>query len=107
MHALGYYLGGPNACSNILFKMVSTVLKLLHFSLLCECYPLSTEVEAYRSYYSEADYPVTKLLKDPVYAEVHILGRTDSNLVLNLDYCWATSTPSPLSLPKWDLLVDG
>ncbi|XP_024247554.1 zona pellucida sperm-binding protein 4-like [Oncorhynchus tshawytscha] len=65
------------------------------------------EVEAYRSYYSEADYPVAKLLKDPVYAEVHILGRTDSNLVLNLDYCWATSTPSPLSLPKWDLLVDG
>ncbi|XP_071232544.1 zona pellucida sperm-binding protein 4-like [Salvelinus alpinus] len=65
------------------------------------------EVEAYRSYYSEADYPVAKLLKDPVYAEVHILGRTDSNLVLNLDYCWATLTPSPLSLPKWDLLVDG
>ncbi|XP_041751883.1 zona pellucida sperm-binding protein 4 [Coregonus clupeaformis] len=65
------------------------------------------EVEAYRSYYSEADYPVAKLLKEPVYAGVHILGRTDSNLVLNLEYCWATSTPSPLSLPKWDLLVDG
>ncbi|NCE88509.1 hypothetical protein DK870_29615, partial [Pseudomonas sp. Q1] len=22
-------------------------------------------------------------------------------------HCWATSTPSPLSLPQWDLLIDG
>ncbi|CAB1326055.1 unnamed protein product [Coregonus sp. 'balchen'] len=65
------------------------------------------ELEAYSSYYSEADYPVVKVLKEPVYVEVHILGRTDSNLVLNLEHCWATSTHSPLSLPKWDLLVDG
>ncbi|KAL0965957.1 hypothetical protein UPYG_G00288650 [Umbra pygmaea] len=65
------------------------------------------EVEAYSSYYNDADYPVVKVLKDPVYAEVHILGRTDSNLVLLLEHCWATSSSSPLSLPKWDLLIDG
>ncbi|XP_035656093.1 zona pellucida sperm-binding protein 4-like [Oncorhynchus keta] len=65
------------------------------------------DVEAYTSYYSEADYPVVKVLKEPVYVEVNIERRTDSNLVLNLEHCWATSTPSPLSLPKWDLLVDG
>ncbi|KAJ8012330.1 hypothetical protein DPEC_G00067540 [Dallia pectoralis] len=65
------------------------------------------EVEAYSSYYNEVDYPVVKVLKDPVYAEVHILGRTDSNLVLVLEHCWATSSSSPLSLPKWDLLIDG
>ncbi|XP_021468792.2 zona pellucida sperm-binding protein 4 [Oncorhynchus mykiss] len=65
------------------------------------------DVEAYTSYYSEADYPVVKVLKEPVYVEVYIERRTDSNLVLNLEHCWATSSPSPLSLPKWDLLVDG
>ncbi|XP_077086415.1 zona pellucida sperm-binding protein 4-like [Siphateles boraxobius] len=63
--------------------------------------------EAYTSYYSDADYPVTKVLREPVYVEVHILGRTDPNIVLMLGHCWATSTPSPLSLPQWDLLVDG
>ncbi|XP_039548717.1 zona pellucida sperm-binding protein 4-like [Pimephales promelas] len=63
--------------------------------------------EAYTSYYSEADYPVTKVLREPVYVEVRILERSDPNIVLMLGHCWATSTPSPLSLPQWDLLVDG
>ncbi|XP_048063867.1 zona pellucida sperm-binding protein 4-like isoform X2 [Megalobrama amblycephala] len=63
--------------------------------------------EAYTSYYSDADYPVTKVLREPVYVEVHILERTDPNIVLMLGHCWATSTASPLSLPQWDLLVDG
>ncbi|XP_077054317.1 zona pellucida sperm-binding protein 4-like [Siphateles boraxobius] len=63
--------------------------------------------EAYTSYYNDADYPVTKVLREPVYVEVRILERTDPNIVLMLGHCWATSTPSPLSLPQWDLLVDG
>ncbi|XP_067255483.1 zona pellucida sperm-binding protein 4-like isoform X1 [Chanodichthys erythropterus] len=63
--------------------------------------------EAYTSYYRDADYPVTKVLREPVYVEVRILERTDPNIVLILGHCWATSTPSPLSLPQWDLLVDG
>ncbi|XP_073692681.1 zona pellucida sperm-binding protein 4-like [Garra rufa] len=63
--------------------------------------------EAYTSYYGAADYPVTKVLREPVYVEVRILERTDPNLVLMLGRCWATSTPSPLSLPQWDLLIDG
>ncbi|XP_056097020.1 zona pellucida sperm-binding protein 4-like [Rhinichthys klamathensis goyatoka] len=63
--------------------------------------------EAYTSYYSDADYPVTKVLREPVYVEVHILERTDPNIVLMLGHCWVTSTPRPLSLPQWDLLVDG
>ncbi|XP_067282886.1 zona pellucida sperm-binding protein 4-like isoform X1 [Pseudorasbora parva] len=63
--------------------------------------------EAYTSYYGDADYPVTKVLREPVFVEVHILERTDPNIVLMLGRCWATSTPSPLSLPQWDLLVDG
>uniref|UniRef100_A0A673I3M1 Zona pellucida sperm-binding protein 4 n=1 Tax=Sinocyclocheilus rhinocerous TaxID=307959 RepID=A0A673I3M1_9TELE len=56
---------------------------------------------------SDADYPITKVLREPVYVEVRIMERTDPNIVLMLGRCWATSTPSPLSLPQWDLLIDG
>ncbi|XP_052461788.1 zona pellucida sperm-binding protein 4-like isoform X4 [Carassius gibelio] len=63
--------------------------------------------EAYTSYYSDADYPITKVLREPVYVEVHLMERTDPNIVLMLGRCWTTSTPSPLSLPQWDLLING
>ncbi|XP_053503792.1 zona pellucida sperm-binding protein 4-like [Ictalurus furcatus] len=62
---------------------------------------------AYTSYYSAADYPVTKVLREPVYVEVHMVGRTDPNIVLVLGGCWATASPNPYSLPQWDLLVNG
>ncbi|XP_072544761.1 zona pellucida sperm-binding protein 4-like [Salminus brasiliensis] len=65
------------------------------------------EQVAYTSYYTAADYPVTKVLREPVYVEVRMLERTDPNLVLVLDRCWATSTPDPVSVPQWDLLVNG
>ncbi|XP_058486477.1 zona pellucida sperm-binding protein 4-like [Solea solea] len=65
------------------------------------------EEEAYMSFYTPADYPVTKVLREPVYVEVHILERSDPNIVLNLEHCWATAIPNPDSLPQWDLLVDG
>ncbi|KAA0702826.1 Zona pellucida sperm-binding protein 4 [Triplophysa tibetana] len=55
--------------------------------------------EAYMSYYGEVEYPVTKVQREPVYVEVRLLERTESNLVLMLGRCWATSTPSPLSTP--------
>ncbi|KAM8839479.1 zona pellucida sperm-binding protein 4-like [Synchiropus picturatus] len=62
---------------------------------------------AYTSFYTAADYPVTKVLREPVYVEVHILERSDPNVVLNLEQCWATSNPDPQSTPQWNLLVDG
>ncbi|KAM9854746.1 zona pellucida sperm-binding protein 4-like [Aulostomus maculatus] len=62
---------------------------------------------AYTSFYQDTDYPVTKVLRDPVYVQVHMLERTDPNLVLTLGRCWATANPNPLSLPQWDLLIDG
>ncbi|XP_060753966.1 zona pellucida sperm-binding protein 4-like [Neoarius graeffei] len=65
------------------------------------------EQVAYTSYYSATDYPVTKVLREPVYVEVHIAGRTDPNIVLVLGGCWATASPNPYSLPQWDLLVKG
>ncbi|XP_053502849.1 zona pellucida sperm-binding protein 4-like [Ictalurus furcatus] len=62
---------------------------------------------AFTSYYSAVDYPVTKVLREPVYVEVHMVGRTDPNIVLVLGGCWATASPNPYSLPQWDLLVNG
>uniref|UniRef100_A0AAR2JDL8 Zona pellucida sperm-binding protein 4 n=1 Tax=Pygocentrus nattereri TaxID=42514 RepID=A0AAR2JDL8_PYGNA len=67
----------------------------------------STAQAAYTSYYGDADYPVTKVLREPVYVEVRILGRTDPNIALVLGRCWATSSPDPFSIPQWELLVDG
>ncbi|XP_052321849.1 zona pellucida sperm-binding protein 4-like [Oncorhynchus keta] len=65
------------------------------------------EEAAYTSYYTVADYPVTKFLRDPVYAEVRILERTDPNIVLTLGRCWATTNPDPLSQPQWNLIISG
>ncbi|XP_051783423.1 zona pellucida sperm-binding protein 4-like isoform X2 [Erpetoichthys calabaricus] len=61
----------------------------------------------YGSYYVDADYPVAKTLRDPVAVEVHIVNRTDPNLVLTLGDCWVTPGPSASSQPQWSLLVNG
>lgn len=62
---------------------------------------------AYSSFYAASDYPITKVLREPVYVEVRILARSDPNIILNLEHCWATSNPNPDSLPQWDLLFNG
>ncbi|CAM4570348.1 unnamed protein product [Lepidochelys olivacea] len=56
---------------------------------------------------SQRDYPVVKVLRDPVYMEVRILHRTDPSLVLVLHQCWATPSANPLQQPQWPILVDG
>lgn len=62
---------------------------------------------AYSSFYTEADYPVTKVLRDPVYVEVQLMEKPDPNLVLTLGRCWTTTSSDPHSLPQWDILIDG
>ncbi|CAM5149326.1 unnamed protein product [Natator depressus] len=62
---------------------------------------------SYRSYLTERDYPVVKVLRDPLYMEVRILHRTDPSLVLVLHQCWATPSANPLQQPQWPILVDG
>uniref|UniRef100_A0A8C0ITD2 Zona pellucida sperm-binding protein 1 n=1 Tax=Chelonoidis abingdonii TaxID=106734 RepID=A0A8C0ITD2_CHEAB len=74
-------------------------------ALLSSC-PLPTDV-SYASYLAERDYPVVKVLRDPVYMEVRILQRTDPSLVLVLHQCWATPSTNPLQQPQWPILVDG
>ncbi|KAL2770651.1 zona pellucida sperm-binding protein 4 preproprotein, partial [Daubentonia madagascariensis] len=74
--------------------------------------PLTLELQIakdnnYSSYYTAGDYPVVKLLRDPIYVEVSILHRTDPYLGLLLHQCWATPSTSPLSQPQWPVLVKG
>ncbi|XP_039608942.1 zona pellucida sperm-binding protein 4-like [Polypterus senegalus] len=66
-----------------------------------------TTDSSYGSYYVDADYPVTKTLSDLVAVEVHIVSRTDPNVVLTLGDCWVTPGPSASSQPQWSLLVNG
>lgn len=62
---------------------------------------------AYSSFYTTEDYPVTKVLRDPVYVEVELTEKTDPKLVLTLGRCWTTTTSNPHSLPQWDILING
>ncbi|KAM4554206.1 zona pellucida sperm-binding protein 4-like [Fundulus diaphanus] len=73
----------------------------------CATKGCNEEVIAYTSYYMDSDYPVTKILRDPVYVEVQLLEKTDPALVLTLGHCWATTGPNPHSMPQWDILIDG
>ncbi|XP_066216993.1 zona pellucida sperm-binding protein 4 [Saccopteryx leptura] len=61
----------------------------------------------YSSYYSGGDYPVVKLLRDPIFVEVSIRHKTDPDLGLLLHQCWATPSPDPLHQLQWALLVEG
>uniref|UniRef100_A0A8C8S6U4 Zona pellucida sperm-binding protein 1 n=1 Tax=Pelusios castaneus TaxID=367368 RepID=A0A8C8S6U4_9SAUR len=68
---------------------------------------LELRIATGRVYLSEGDYPVVKVLRDPVYVEVRILQRTDPSLFLVLHQCWATPSTNPLEQPQWPILVDG
>uniref|UniRef100_A0A3P8XUF9 Zona pellucida sperm-binding protein 4 n=1 Tax=Esox lucius TaxID=8010 RepID=A0A3P8XUF9_ESOLU len=72
----------------------------------CKNKGCKNESRAFTSYYTQEEFPVVKVLRQPVYVEVRILERKDPNLVLMLDYCWATSSPSPVSMPQWELLIE-
>uniref|UniRef100_H3AHA9 Zona pellucida sperm-binding protein 4 n=1 Tax=Latimeria chalumnae TaxID=7897 RepID=H3AHA9_LATCH len=61
----------------------------------------------YNSWYLDSDYPVVKFLRDPVFVEVRILGRTDPSIVLMLGDCWATPNGNPQSNIIWNILVNG
>ncbi|KAG8541180.1 hypothetical protein GDO81_029538 [Engystomops pustulosus] len=63
--------------------------------------------EQYDSYYTDQDYPILRVLRDPVHVEVRALQRTDPTLVLVLHDCWATNSPVPTDNPQWPVLNNG
>ncbi|KGL85313.1 Zona pellucida sperm-binding protein 1, partial [Tinamus guttatus] len=63
--------------------------------------------DSYSSYHEDGDYPLVKVLRDPIYVEVRLLQKTDPNLVLVLHQCWASPSTSATAEPQWPILVDG
>uniref|UniRef100_A0A8D2BE61 Zona pellucida glycoprotein 1 n=1 Tax=Sciurus vulgaris TaxID=55149 RepID=A0A8D2BE61_SCIVU len=63
--------------------------------------------ETFRSYHGQDDYPLARLLREPVHVEVRLLQRTDPRLVLVLHQCWATPGTNPFQQPQWPILSDG
>ncbi|NWS49703.1 ZP1 protein, partial [Probosciger aterrimus] len=63
--------------------------------------------ESYSSYHPDGDFPLVKVLRDPIYVEVRLLQKTDPNLVLVLHHCWASPSTDPMAEPQWPILVDG
>ncbi|XP_053561182.1 zona pellucida sperm-binding protein 4-like [Bombina bombina] len=61
---------------------------------------------SYRQYYEDGDYPLVKVLREPVFVEVRILHRSDPTINLVLNQCWATTSANPLLQPQWPVLVD-
>uniref|UniRef100_A0A3B3ZD43 ZP domain-containing protein n=1 Tax=Periophthalmus magnuspinnatus TaxID=409849 RepID=A0A3B3ZD43_9GOBI len=60
---------------------------------------------SYGWFYGPEDFPVPKVLQEPVYVEVS-LDSSDTRLELVLDNCWASSSPDRSSEPRWDIIVD-
>ncbi|NXY14929.1 ZP1 protein, partial [Atrichornis clamosus] len=63
--------------------------------------------ESYSSYHPTGDFPLVRVLRDPIYVEVRLLQKTDPNLVLVLHQCWASPGSDTTSQPQWPILVDG
>ncbi|NXA18307.1 ZP1 protein, partial [Ibidorhyncha struthersii] len=63
--------------------------------------------ESYSSYHPDGDYPLVRVLRDPIYVEVRLLQKTDPNLVLVLHHCWASPSTDAAAEPQWPILVDG
>ncbi|NWI58956.1 ZP1 protein, partial [Calyptomena viridis] len=63
--------------------------------------------ESYSSYHPVGDFPLVRVLRDPIFVEVRLLQKTDPNLVLVLHQCWASPGSNTASQPQWPILVDG
>ncbi|KAF3850004.1 hypothetical protein F7725_019723 [Dissostichus mawsoni] len=63
--------------------------------------------DSYSVFHRVEDNPITKYLQQPLYFEVELMGSYNPKVSIELAYCWATLEEDKMSLPRWDLLVNG
>ncbi|KAL8164174.1 UNVERIFIED_CONTAM: hypothetical protein K2H54_047240 [Gekko kuhli] len=62
--------------------------------------------QSYRDFYQDAEYPVTRYLREPLHFQVELLYSQDPQLELFLEDCWATASPDRNSSPQWHIVTD-
>ncbi|KAJ4920216.1 hypothetical protein JOQ06_027604 [Pogonophryne albipinna] len=63
--------------------------------------------DSYSVFQRVEDDPITKYLQQPLYFEVELMGSYNPKVSLELAHCWATLEEDKMSLPRWDLIVNG
>ncbi|XP_071058120.1 uncharacterized protein [Pseudochaenichthys georgianus] len=63
--------------------------------------------DSYSAFHRVEDDPITKYLQQPLYFEVELMGSYNPKVSLELAHCWATLEEDKMSLPQWDLIVNG
>jgi len=66
-----------------------------------------TSDDSYSVFQRVEDDPITKYQQQPLYFEVELMGSYNPKVSLELAYCWATLEEDKMSLPRWDLIVNG
>nr|XP_056705892.1 uncharacterized protein LOC130477835 [Euleptes europaea] len=62
--------------------------------------------QSYRDFYQDAEYPVTRYLREPLHFQVELLQSQDPQLELFLEDCWATASSDRTSSPQWNIVTD-
>ncbi|KAK5903404.1 hypothetical protein CgunFtcFv8_007187 [Champsocephalus gunnari] len=63
--------------------------------------------DSYSAFHRVEDDPITKYLQQPLYFDVELMGSYNPKVSLELAHCWATLEEDKMSLPQWDLIVNG
>ncbi|KAI4802515.1 hypothetical protein KUCAC02_020348 [Chaenocephalus aceratus] len=63
--------------------------------------------DSYSAFHRVEDDPITKYLQQPLYFEVELMGSYNPKVSLELAHCWVTLEEDKMSLPQWDLIVNG
>ncbi|CAJ1077005.1 zona pellucida protein AX 1 isoform X3 [Xyrichtys novacula] len=61
---------------------------------------------SYQTFYQPEEFPVVRVLREPLYFEVELMRSDDPQLELILENCWATLQEDRTSEPRWDIIVD-
>ncbi|KAK5852826.1 hypothetical protein PBY51_006665 [Eleginops maclovinus] len=63
--------------------------------------------DSYSVFHRVEEDRITKYLQQPLYFEVELMESYNPEVSLELAYCWATLEEDKMSLPRWDLIING